>query len=104
MYKICFYVPESHLEPVKEALFIAGAGRIGNYDCCSWQCLGEGQFRPLAGSQPAIGQQNVIEQVAEYKVELVCSDEYVHAAVAALKTTHPYEEPAYDVIEINDKF
>ncbi|RLA39596.1 MAG: NGG1p interacting factor NIF3 [Gammaproteobacteria bacterium] len=104
MYKICFYVPESHLEVVKEALFIAGAGRIGNYDRCSWQCLGEGQFRPLAGSQPAIGQQGLVERVAEYKVELVCSGENIQAAVAALKASHPYEEPAYDVIEINDKF
>jgi hypothetical protein len=104
MYKICFYVPESHLEAVKEALFIAGAGRIGNYDRCSWQCLGEGQFRPLAGSQPAIGQQGLVERVAEYKVELVCSSEDIQAAVAALKTSHPYEEPAYDVLEISDKF
>ena len=104
MYKICFYVPESHLEVVKEALFIAGAGRIGNYDRCSWQCLGEGQFRPLAGSRPAIGQQDIIERIAEYKVELVCSNADIQAAVAALKTSHPYEEPAYDVLEIIDKF
>ena len=104
MYKICFYVPESHLETVKEALFIAGAGRIGNYDRCSWQCLGEGQFRPLAGSQPAIGQQGIVERVAEYKVELVCSNNDIQAAVATLKTSHPYEEPAYDVFEISDKF
>ena len=104
MYKICFYVPESHLETVKESLFIAGAGRIGNYDRCSWQCLGEGQFRPLSGSQPVIGQQGVIERVAEYKVELVCSNENIKAAVTALKTSHPYEEPAYDVLEISDKF
>lgn len=104
MYKICFYVPESHLEKVKEALFIAGAGRIGNYDRCSWQCLGEGQFRPLAGSQPAIGQQGLVERVAEYKVELVCSRENIQAAIASLKASHPYEEPAYDVLGINDKF
>jgi len=104
MYKICFYVPESHLETVKKALFIAGAGRIGNYDRCSWQCPGEGQFRPLSGSQPAIGQHDVIERVAEYKVELVCSDEDIHAAVAALKTSHPYEEPAFDVVKVIDSF
>ena len=104
MYKICFYVPESHLEVVKEALFIAGAGRIGNYDRCSWQCLGKGQFRPLAGSQPAIGQQGLVERVAEYKVELVCSRENIQTAITALKASHPYEEPAYDVLEISDKF
>jgi len=104
MYKICFYVPESHLEKVKDALFSAGAGRIGNYDKCSWQCLGEGQFRPLAGSQPAIGQHNVVESVAEYKVELVCADECIDDAIAALKTAHPYEEPAFDVIKISSNF
>ncbi|MBQ0720794.1 MAG: YqfO family protein [Gammaproteobacteria bacterium] len=102
MYKICFYVPESHLQQVKEALFVAGAGRIGNYDHCSWQCLGEGQFRPLAGSQPALGQRGVVESVAEYKVELVCADECIHAALAALKASHPYEEPAFDVVKISD--
>ena len=104
MYKIYFYVPESHLEKVKEALFIAGAGRIWNYDRCSWQCLGEGQFRPLTGSQPAIGQQGLVEHVAEYKVELVCSRENIQASITALKDSHPYEEPAYGVLEISDEF
>lgn len=104
MYKICFFVPESHLEVVKEALFVAGAGRVGDYDRCSWECLGEGQFRPLAGSQPTLGQQGVVERVAEYKVELVCSSEDIQAAVAALKTNHPYEEPAYEVLKISDEF
>ncbi len=103
MYKIYFYVPESHLEAVKEALFLAGAGRIGNYDRCSWQCLGEGQFRPLTGSQPAIGQQDVVAVVAEYKVELVCADAHIDNAISALKAAHPYEEPAFDVIKISNK-
>ncbi|CAN0604364.1 unnamed protein product, partial [Ectocarpus sp. 12 AP-2014] len=74
MYKICYFVPESHLEETKSALFGAGAGRIGDYDCCAWQSLGQGQFRPLAGSQPFIGQQGQVEKVSEYKVELVCED------------------------------
>jgi len=104
MYKICFYVPASHLEAVKDALFTAGAGRIGNYDRCSWQCLGEGQFRPLAGSEPALGQQNVVANVAEYKVELVCSDEHIDAAIAALRNHHPYEEPAFDVLKVSLEF
>ncbi len=102
MYKICFYVPESHLEVVKDALFIAGAGRIGNYDRCSWQCLGEGQFRPLEGSQPAIGLKGTVERVPEYKVELVCASENIRAAIVALRASHPYEEPAYDVLKISD--
>ena len=97
MYKLCVYVPASHLEPVKQALFNAGAGRIGDYDSCCWQVAGQGQFRPLAGADPFIGVQGKIETVEEYKVELVCDDALIAAAVAALKQAHPYEEPAYQV-------
>ena len=98
MYQICFYVPESHLSAVKEAMFDAGAGRIGNYDRCSWQCRGEGQFRPLAGSQPTIGQHDKVETLAEYKVEMVCEEQVIKAVMKALKQCHPYEEPAYYVM------
>ncbi|RJX81467.1 YqfO family protein [Pseudomonas sp. LS-2] len=97
MYKLAFFVPPSHVEQVKSALFAAGAGRIGAYDSCSWQVLGRGQFRPLDGSQPFIGQAGEIEQVEEWKVELVVADELIQQAVAALKHSHPYETPAYEV-------
>ncbi len=102
MYKLSFFVPEEDLEQVKSAIFSTGAGRIGNYDSCCWQVLGLGQFRPLEGSDPYIGQQGEIETVAEWKVELVCSDELIHQAVAAMKEAHPYEEPAYDVWKLED--
>ena len=97
MYKICFYVPVEDAEDVKQALFDAGAGRIGNYDCCCWQTPGTGQFRPLQYSNPHIGTQGLIETVAEFKVEMVCEDALIVDAVAALIDSHPYEEPAYDV-------
>lgn len=100
MYKVIFYVPASHLDVVKNALFAAGAGKMGQYSHCAWQILGEGQFMPLAGSQPFIGEENQIEMVAEYKVEMVCDTQYIHAAIAALKNAHPYEEPAYQIIKI----
>ncbi|PVY79311.1 hypothetical protein C8D92_101524 [Tamilnaduibacter salinus] len=100
MYKLCYFVPESHLESSKQAIFESGAGRIGDYDCCAWQCPGEGQFRPLDGSDPYLGQQGEIEKVREYKVELVCRDELIHDAIAALKRGHPYEEPAYEVFQL----
>lgn len=100
MYKLGFYVPASHLEAVKTALFAAGAGRIGNYDSCCWQTLGQGQFRALEGSQPYLGQQGSVETVAEYRVELVCEDALLPAALAALRGAHPYEEPAYDVVQL----
>lgn len=97
MYKICVYIPEDAVEIVKQALFDAGAGRIGNYDSCCWQTQGYGQFRPLENSNPAIGTQDVIETVRESKIELVCDDALIHTAIKALKESHPYEEPAYDV-------
>lgn len=100
MYKLCYFVPESHLEITKQALFEAGAGRIGDYDCCAWQCQGQGQFRPLAGSDPFLGKQGEVERVDEYKVELVCSDELIRSALEAFKRAHPYEEPAYEVYRL----
>ena len=90
-----FYVPETHLDSTKQAVFDAGAGRIGHYDSCAWQTLGQGQFRPLDGSQPALGRTDVLETVAEYKVEMVCRASKAQAVVAALKDAHPYEEPAF---------
>jgi hypothetical protein len=97
MYKLVFFVPESHLDPVKTAVFNAGAGAIGNYDQCCWQVAGVGQFRPLAGSNPFVGQDGQLEKLIEYRVEMVCEDAFIQAAVAALRAAHPYEEPAIDV-------
>lgn len=97
MYKLCFFVPDSHVDVVKNAVFAAGGGRIGDYDHCAWQVLGLGQFRPLDGSQPFIGEAGQVEQVEEWKVELVVADELIRAAVEALKHSHPYETPAYEV-------
>ncbi|AFU97914.1 YqfO family protein [Simiduia agarivorans] len=100
MYKLGFYVPESHLDAVKQALFAAGAGRIGQYEHCCWQVLGTGQFRPGTGADPHIGTVGKLEQLAEYRVEMVVADAFIKAAVAALKASHPYEEPAYDVVAL----
>lgn len=100
MYKMCYFVPESHLEATKSALFEVGAGRIGDYDCCAWQCKGQGQFRPLDGSQPFLGQTGEIERVDEFRVELVCMDDLIEVALQALKRAHPYEEPAYEVFRM----
>ena len=100
MYKLCFFVPESHVESVKAAVFGAGGGRIGDYDCCAWQTLGEGQFRPGTQARPFIGRTGEVERVAEYKVELVCGEELIHAVLTAMKQAHPYEEPAYDVMRL----
>lgn len=100
MYKLAFFVPESHLQTVKNALFAAGAGRIGDYEHCCWQTLGTGQFRPLPGAQPFLGQQGQLEQVPEWKVEMVLADDLVGAVVGALRASHPYEEPAFDLWQL----
>jgi len=102
VYKLSFFVPDDNLEQVKAAVFATGAGRIGNYDCCCWQVLGQGQFRPLDGSDPHIGQLGSVETVEEWKVELVCSDELIRQTVDAMKSAHPYEEPAYDVWRLEE--
>lgn len=100
MFKLCFFVPESAVESVKEAVFDAGAGRIGDYDRCSWQVKGTGQFRPLEGSSPHLGEHGRVETVEEFKVEMVCADECIAGAVEALKRAHPYEEVAYEVYKM----
>ncbi len=97
MYKLAFFVPPSHLEVVKQAVFTAGGGRLGAYDQCCWQVLGEGQFRPLDGSEPFIGQSGMVEKVVEWKVELVVDESVIADVVTALKAAHPYETPAYEV-------
>lgn len=102
MYKICFYVPHSHVEIVKNKMFESGAGHIGNYRCCSFQTLGQGQFMPLKGSHAFIGTLDQIEIIDEYKVEMVCAVEQLHHAIAALKSSHPYEEPAYQIIKLEE--
>jgi hypothetical protein len=97
-YLICFYVPETHLEIVKEALFQQGAGDFGSYDKACWQTKGQGQFRALEGANPHIGQINQLESLTEYKVEIICAMQNLKACIAALKLSHPYEVPAYQII------
>ena len=97
MYKLCVYVPENSVEKVKQSLFEAGAGRVGNYDSCCWQTAGTGQFRPLKNSRPTIGSINKVEYVAEIKIEMVCADDLIKTVIQAMKDKHPYEEPAFDV-------
>lgn len=105
MYQVCFYVPASHLDSVKAAVFAAGAGKIGAYENCCWQTPGQGQYRALAHSQPFIGAPQQVSQVEEYKVELVCEAAVLKAVLQALRAAHPYEEPAYHaypILTLND--
>jgi len=100
MFSITVYVPEASLDVVKQAMFAAGAGRIGNYDLCCWQVRGEGQFRPLPGSQPAEGVTGSVTQLPEYRLEMVCEDAVLTDVISAMRAAHPYEQPAYHVIRM----
>lgn len=97
MHTLVFYIPETHLESVKEAVFAAGAGVQGEYQRCCWQVLGQGQFEPMSGAQPFIGQANKLEQLPEWRVEMLVQEAALEAVIQAFKQAHPYEEPAYAV-------
>jgi dinuclear metal center YbgI/SA1388 family protein len=100
--KLTVFVPEDAAAPVRAALAEAGAGRIGNYDFASFTSHGEGRFRPLEGSTPMIGSVGEIETVAEVRIEAVLGRHLRQAVVEAMLAAHPYEEPAYDLVELAD--
>ena len=103
MIKLEFYVPVEDAETVKSALFAVGAGKIGNYDCCSWETPGNGQFRPGDGSNPFTGEINALKKTVEIKVEMVCDNKIIDKVVDALKNAHPYEMPAYSYWPVQDE-
>ena len=100
MYKLIYYVPESHLESTKLAIFAAGAGGIGNYEHCTWQILGTGQFKPVQGAQPFIGELDTLEQLPEWRVETIVPEDRAREVAQALRASHPYEEPAFEFIQV----
>ena len=102
MLKLIYYVPESHLELTKLAIFEAGAGGIGNYEHCAWQVKGIGQFKPVKGANPFLGQLDELEQLEEWRVETIVPEEKASDVAKALKASHPYEEPAFEFIQILD--
>ncbi len=99
--KFVFYVPVDYAECVKDAVFAAGAGKVGDYDHCCWSVDGTGQFRPLGGSSPFVGKRGTVEKVLETKVEMVCERWCWDKVLAAFLDSHPYETPSYQYWEIN---
>lgn len=96
--KWAVFVPRENAEAVREAMFAAGAGRIGNYSHCSWSAPGIGQFLPQDGASPTIGTPGSVEQVPEDRVEMVAAADLRGRVLAALRAAHPYEEPAFDIL------
>jgi hypothetical protein len=102
MYKLHYYVPREAKEKTKDALFKIGAGKFNNYEHCSFETLGQGQFKPIANANPYIGTKDKVEYIEEYKVEMICEDSLIKRAIEVLKEAHPYEEVAYGVIKLED--
>ena len=91
------FVPREALDRVRSALFDAGAGRIGNYEHCSWYAAGTGTFLAGEDASPTIGERGREQRVSELRLETVFPEERQEEVVAALREAHPYEEPAFDV-------
>jgi len=100
--KLVVFAPTGSADALRTALSEAGAGRLGDYDSCSWSTSGEGRFRPLDGASPAIGQVGELEVVEEVRIEAVVPRGRRTAVVRALLAAHPYEEPAFDVVPLAD--
>jgi hypothetical protein len=95
--KLVVFVPREALDPVREALFAAGAGRIGDYERCSWYTQGTGTFLGGEGTDPTVGEAGREQRVAELRLETVYPVEREAEVVRALRAAHPYEEPAFDL-------
>lgn len=95
--KIIIYVPVTHANKIREALTEADAGKIGNYDSCSFSIRGIGRFRALKGANPFLGKINQIEEVEEERIETICPQKILKKVLTAIKKVHPYEEPAIDI-------
>ncbi|HCX65181.1 MAG TPA: Nif3-like dinuclear metal center hexameric protein [Eubacteriaceae bacterium] len=99
-YKLAVYVPDSHAEEVKKAMFGSGAGKLGNYSECSFEISGIGQFKPNRKANPYLGSNENLERVKEQKIEVLIMEKDLASVQLALKRAHPYEEPAYEIYEI----
>jgi hypothetical protein len=98
--KLVVFVPPEALGAVRDALFEAGAGRIGGYERCSWYTEGTGTFLGGEGTAPALGEPGREQRVPELRLETVFPAELHKQVVTALRNAHPYEEPAFDVYEL----
>lgn len=101
--KLAVYVPEDHVENVRNALGAAGAGNIGNYSHCTFNSAGTGTFLPNDGANPFIGEQGKLAQVAEIKIESIFPASIQNKVMNAMLRVHPYEEPAYDIYPLENK-
>lgn len=102
LYHIIVYVPLAYADGVRRAMAAAGAGRIGHYDSCTFSCRGTGRFRPDEGAHPAIGSPGTLEEVEEERIEAVVREDDLKPTLQAIVQAHPYEEPAINVLPMED--
>lgn len=100
MDKLVAFVPPEAADGVRAALVAVGAGSLGAYDSCTFSTPGEGRFRPLEGADPSLGRVGEVEVVAEVRLETLYPRRMRREVVAALRAAHPYEEPAFDLVEL----
>ncbi|MGL5311732.1 MAG: Nif3-like dinuclear metal center hexameric protein [Peptostreptococcaceae bacterium] len=103
LYKLAVFVPNTHVEKVKDALAKAGCGHIGNYSNCSFSTEGTGNFKPLEGANPYIGEEGVVESVNETKIETILPQRILGGVISSMLNAHPYEEVAYDLYKLENK-
>lgn len=101
--KIVVYVPQSHAEAVRHAIFQKDGGHIGNYANCTFSCEGMGTFLPLEGTKPFLGQWGVLEKAKEIRLETVVPESLLQEVLDAVRQAHPYEEMAYDIYHVEQK-
>ncbi len=99
---VILYVPRTHAERVRRALAEAGAGKLGNYDSCSFSCSGIGRFRPNEHAHPFLGTLHELAHVEEERIEVVVSRANLPNVLRAAKAVHPYEEPAIHILPMLD--
>lgn len=102
--KLVVFVPESHAEVVRKAIFDAGAGFIGNYDCCSYNVNGFGTFRAGAEANPFVGEKGKIHYEPEVRVETIFPEYLQNKIISAMLSYHPYEEVAYDIYKLDNSW
>ena len=103
LYKLAVYVPNTHVDKVKNALSDAGAGHIGNYSHCSFSSQGIGSFKPLDNANPYIGSLGEVELVEEVKIETIVPNKTLGGGISSMIKAHPYEEVAYDIYKLENK-
>lgn len=103
LYKILVYIPKGHEEKIFDAMMSAGAGQIGNYSSCSFRTEGKGTFIPESGTNPFIGEEGKLEEVNEIKLGTIVPQSHLNKTIKAIIKAHPYEEPAYDIMPLENE-